>query len=439
MIKVDPSFNKRTRVADRHDHNHEMPSPKRRRDRSPVEDDETKNATPTPSHFGNLTIGWPYFPQRRSPTKASSRSGSPTKPTIINNLAQLVTPVRLVYPDNATDAIGDEEGRVLWKDLRKISRDSKILPSAIRSDLENLVGSDSIDEDMWDGYELGEGDRDDRCDSLVQPEQYRTSQPTAQQELLLIRQLTVDTRKAEDRRKNETGWNEDVHKPAFRLALGTHPVVQAENVASTRLAPPFRPPLSDPFDQIASATDASSVTETSSSWDSAAYHKIVDYALVLDLDSAQSTSDAATYASLARRIRCFINAQPYSEQWINAIQYEPLRYLPSGVTIETKTNTGTREEAFVQLGVWIAAWHRRMRLMLDSRGQTQQLQDEPCSPMGGNFRRLLSVPAILVSNGSWELFMVIEAPGANPAKMETVRFLVASLLQHPSLHVEIHC
>jgi hypothetical protein len=45
--------------------------------------------------------------------------------------------------------------------------------------------------------------------------------------------------------------------------------------------------------------------------------------------------------------------------------YEPLRRCPAPVFIETKMSTGNSEDAKVQLGVWIAAYHQRLRSIMD--------------------------------------------------------------------------
>ncbi|KAK0628272.1 hypothetical protein B0T17DRAFT_149218 [Bombardia bombarda] len=111
-------------------------------------------------------------------------------------------------------------------------------------------------------------------------------------------------------RRTRAGPSSDARRGRIRLALGAHPVVQAENVASTHLASPFRPPLAGPDDDVASVIDAASVTDTGSSKGGAVYHKMVDCVLVLDTDLTQSASDAAIYLTLApHRVRR--RATPY--------------------------------------------------------------------------------------------------------------------------------
>lgn len=265
----------------------------------------------------------------------------------------------------------------------------------------------------------------------------QANEATAKAELGKILELTRDTGAAEQSRLDETGWNEDVHKPVLRLALTSCPVVRAFNVSSTKLVPAFRPPLADTDGHELPTPDAESfATGTdggSGKSGGMAYYRIVDYVLTLDAQKAQSDSDVAIYRSLTRRIQAFVNGQPRAEQWINAIQYEPLRYIPAGVAIETKTHAGNKEEALVQLGVWVAAWHHRLRAM-SFRGWTLPAEpwDDPTAgqqdePVPTEPPRVPALPVIIVFNGSWELALAVDVDvdgaGQNEPRKETVGFL----------------
>ncbi|KAL2201520.1 hypothetical protein P885DRAFT_65755 [Corynascus similis CBS 632.67] len=48
---------------------------------------------------------------------------------------------------------------------------------------------------------------------------------------------------------------------------------------------------------------------------------------------------------------------------INQTDYPPLMRSPAAVTIETKVARASLEEGRLQLGVWTAAWHRRMEML----------------------------------------------------------------------------
>lgn len=216
----------------------------------------------------------------------------------------------------------------------------------------------------------------------------QANEAAAKAELGKILELTRETGAAEQSRLDETGRNEDVHKPVLRLALASC------NADGHELPTP---------DAQSSATGTEGGYGKSSG---VAYHRIVDYVLALDAQNAQSDSDVAIYRSLTRRIQAFVNGQPRAEQWINAIQYEPLRYIPAGVAVETKTHALNKEEALVQLGVWVAAWHHRLRAM-SFRGWTLPAEpwDDPTAgqqdePVPTEPPRVPALPVIIVFNGS---------------------------------------
>lgn len=110
---------------------------------------------------------FPRLPLRaqRPPFKPPGRSPSPTKPTTIVSLANLASPVRFVYPDNVFRRIPDTAGQTLWCDLQAFSRDQKVLPQAIRQDLESLVGSEAISESAESerSYRKGGAGQDSRA------------------------------------------------------------------------------------------------------------------------------------------------------------------------------------------------------------------------------------------------------------------------------------
>lgn len=264
---LDANFLKRTR-PDSGDNVIKMSSPKRPRMRSPDATVDIQGPAASSQEYGRgrgIARGsFPRLPLRaqRPPFKPPGRSPSPTNPTTTVSLANLASPVRFIYPDNVFSTIPDAAGQTLWSDLWAFSRDQKVLPQAIRQDLESLVGSEAISESMWD----------------TSPQQ--ANEAAAKAELDKILELTRETGAAEQSRLDETGWNEDVHKPVLRLALAPCPVVRAFNVSSTKLVPAFRPPLADADGHELPTPDAqSSATGTDGGCGKSsgvAYHRIVD-------------------------------------------------------------------------------------------------------------------------------------------------------------------
>ncbi|KAK0628271.1 hypothetical protein B0T17DRAFT_504967 [Bombardia bombarda] len=103
---VGATSRKRTRHVDAQDGtdsaNSGMSSPKCRRESSPADADADETprpvniVTPTSSYVNSLAIEWPRLPARQhSPTKASSHSGPPTKPTTIPRQARDDSPLCL--------------------------------------------------------------------------------------------------------------------------------------------------------------------------------------------------------------------------------------------------------------------------------------------------------------------------------------------------------
>ncbi|KAH8747769.1 hypothetical protein F5883DRAFT_436950, partial [Diaporthe sp. PMI_573] len=82
--------------------------------------------------------------------------------------------------------------------------------------------------------------------------------------------------------------------------------------------------------------------------------------------------------------------------------YGPLRKFPAPVAIETKTAGGDIEEAKVQLGVWTAAWFKRMA-DLDRQSKSKGLRIKmKTSP------RSLGVPLLLIEGHRWSLYVACE-------------------------------
>ena len=111
--------------------------------------------------------------------------------------------------------------------------------------------------------------------------------------------------------------------------------------------------------------------------------KIVDFILLLR-PSQQSTPPTA--------VQALLQSLPFDQRTLNQTDYGSLRYFPAPVAIETKTTSSDLEEAKVQLGVWVAAWFRRIRLLLG----------------GSNDKETIPVPMIVVEAGKWAVYYACE-------------------------------
>ncbi|KAF2472219.1 uncharacterized protein BDR25DRAFT_342193 [Lindgomyces ingoldianus] len=64
---------------------------------------------------------------------------------------------------------------------------------------------------------------------------------------------------------------------------------------------------------------------------------------------------------------------PSNPRTVNQLLYAPLCRHPTMISIEVKVN-GTEEEARVQIGIWLSAWHEREILQFtESIGDTWSL------------------------------------------------------------------
>ncbi|KAM4057420.1 hypothetical protein HRG_010842 [Hirsutella rhossiliensis] len=113
---------------------------------------------------------------------------------------------------------------------------------------------------------------------------------------------------------------------------------------------------------------------------------MVDYALVL----CPSTDDPLNPLAvrLADFVQCQIASSTLPLASFNQTSYAPLAYAPTAVVIETKVDSGSRAEGRVQLGLWLAAWCRR----ISSFGQGLSSSFPPPT-----------IPVLLVTSEKWEI------------------------------------
>ncbi|KGQ04429.1 hypothetical protein BBAD15_g10324 [Beauveria bassiana D1-5] len=104
-------------------------------------------------------------------------------------------------------------------------------------------------------------------------------------------------------------------------------------------------------------------------------HKMVNFALVMHPSSVLQTL-----------IDQFLKGEPWETQSINQTRYELLRTRPAPIFIETRTVSGTKENANVQLGIWVAAWRERMRSIMALAGAEEE--------------KLLTLPVIQVMDSA---------------------------------------
>ncbi|CAG9936445.1 unnamed protein product [Clonostachys rosea f. rosea IK726] len=210
-----------------------------------------------------------------------------------------------------------------------------------------------------------------------------------------LRGIVDDSIASSNLHRSEAAWNCLVHTPVLRRAISRFASLEVEPISSAQILPAFRP-LSRTGDQTpsrppnASVSDASSVSglglgtpNTRLSAATLSVHNMVDFAVVL-----------RPKEELQNLIGTFLDRQPYTMPTVNQTIYEPLRTRPAPIFIETKTSSGNMDTANVQLGVWVAAWHQRMRSII---------------ALGGGTDKVITIPVIQVVASVWTLMFALDA------------------------------
>ncbi|KAK3339773.1 hypothetical protein B0T25DRAFT_363282 [Lasiosphaeria hispida] len=189
-------------------------------------------------------------------------------------------------------------------------------------------------------------------------------------EMAQLREVLAASERSTYWNRSEAAWNLLVHWPMLKIALSSLDNVSAELVTAAQILTPFVPEI------CASGSTTTKVPMLAQS-------KIVDFVLVLQ--PRFETTKPPSYA--------LVQDLPLNEQTLNQTDYGPLQYFPAPVPIETKTTRGDLEEAKVQLGVWVAAWFRRMRLL-------PRHTDEA--------KATIAVPMITVDASRWAVYYACE-------------------------------
>ncbi|KAJ8108998.1 hypothetical protein ONZ43_g6260 [Nemania bipapillata] len=124
--------------------------------------------------------------------------------------------------------------------------------------------------------------------------------------------------------------------------------------------------------------------------------KLADYVVALDVFDKREWGLKVIFDMLAYCLR-YCDRVP---NHINQTAYKPLAKSPIGLSIETKrANPSGAGDPLVQLGVWVAAWHKRMTFLRDTlirygKNLSQEWANED----------LVSVPLIQVLGHKWKMY-----------------------------------
>jgi hypothetical protein len=121
---------------------------------------------------------------------------------------------------------------------------------------------------------------------------------------------------------------------------------------------------------------------------------MVDFALVLRPGLSHKDDDQA----LQDKMQKLVLALPKPVSTINQATHPSLRFFPLAVAIETKTDASSLLEASFQLCVWTAAWHVRMKRLLQLGGRVGP----------GEKAKVITVPLVTVQDGRWTLTFAVD-------------------------------
>ncbi|KAF4964067.1 hypothetical protein FSARC_7969 [Fusarium sarcochroum] len=296
-----------------------------------------------------------------------SRSSSPSKHyQKTASLLNLERPVRFVKVDSLKKSLG-REIHTLLQELAAASNCEGIFPAALRT------CPDFDDEDirpfMWQP-----------ANPSSEPGQ--ENDPEAHNEYAHLQDFKNRSLDSSNRGRSEAAWNCRVHDPLLYHLTSTLPFIDVEPITSARIETSFRPPLQNPSGRGNASGDVFETSPTKTIPAASSVHKMVDFALVLQPDE-----------ELQCLVDQFLSTQPMGYNTINQTKYEPLRSRPAPICIETKTVSGTLESANVQLGVWVAAWHERIRSIMMSKSISE---------------KIITVPVVQVIDDVWTVLFAVD-------------------------------
>lgn len=288
----------------------------------------------------------------KSPTESewsrgSRRCASPIKHS--GGLKSLAKPVRFrILPDQDDFSLLPLDVRHLYSRIRCLTElQTGFIPSAARGYVKKKRPTWS---DHWFRPEAAEEQDVEELGSWAESDTEleggkEVGRLLAQKQFRALRSIANAAKESAVENRGELAWNNLVHTPLLRRAASfPNSGVTCEPIMNASIASQWLP-------EVANKGSMSEVKQVASG-------KMVDYAVVLNLDNPRLADRALADAVI----------DAIGSGSVNQSTYGPLRQKPIGVSIETKVNT-VAADGSLQLGIWTAAWHRRMsNLFLVPRG-----------------------------------------------------------------------
>ncbi|PFH59190.1 hypothetical protein XA68_12674 [Ophiocordyceps unilateralis] len=344
------------------------------------EDAETGASTRSTASLVAVLTSREALSNQQAPTDTysttPSRTSSPTKRFLkAVSLLDLMRPVRFTEELHLGAMLSDDSQQ-LFEAISTVEAKEAILPIALRGhpDFKDI----RIREFMWNSTPVSQDSEADLVDDHTR-----------------LRSIVEDSIASSNFHRSEFAWNCLVHTPFLRHAFSRFHSLQVEPIASAQIMPAFRPLFKTGYrapSQPSNSSTSSASGVSGQDWrtpralgraSATSVHNMVDFAVVLCLEKETQ-----------KLVDSFLDNQPRTTATINQTIYEPLRTRPAPIFIETKTSSGNLDTANAQLGVWVAAWHERMRGIMALSGETSQI---------------ITIPVIRVVGGVWTLLFVIDS------------------------------
>ncbi|ELQ33312.1 hypothetical protein M0657_011427 [Pyricularia oryzae] len=283
----------------------------------------------------------------------SQRSTSPAKRTI--DLLTLEKPIHIVPGNNSAKKLlellpPDVHG--LHTTLQSISGlVTPCIPGQVQEEVTGIEGP------MSSAWFTPPGENDDKAIAIA--------------ELKTLDSICDDAFRLASQKAHEFEWNACVHlRMLVQATWLARSAVQYHVVNHVGIAPAFVPPVRGTFPDRGVL-------------DTVIQQKKIDLALSLS---------PGRDSQLKEDILSAVIAQPLAERTVSQTMHDGLLFQPIAVAIETKTFQGDENYGLVQLGVWTAAWHVRMRKLMPP----------------GHDKRLVTLPVLLVAHHNWSLFFACD-------------------------------
>ncbi|KAF2652514.1 hypothetical protein K491DRAFT_781021 [Lophiostoma macrostomum CBS 122681] len=329
-----------------------LPSPTRRSGRlantsSNLAKPITSDLDTPPSNLGNVErdLYGPTVPQLAPKAASEPLLPSPSRPQspVAKSLADLLIaepPVRRKIVDESAEVPDDV--RALFRRLRVIgARSLKVVPKELKTEFESYYRTSDV-------RDLG-----DLEDFLLDDDHYLT-----EKELLQEWDFVHEMKKTSDacarKQVYERAWNEWVHSRMLKQAILKRDGVAYYNICDARVV-----------------KDNIPVTQHSDRFNA----KLIDYAIVLEPPLVPD--DKEMIRLLARH-----------RSSVNITNYQPLKHAPVVVCIETKTPSGTQQEAELQLALWALSYFTKLK------------------DLSGESVVSITIPLIYIAHESWRLMLV---------------------------------